>query len=57
MHKWMIETDNDRECYRILTEEFVQEHDGVPERVWIADVFDYKDALEIVNSHNNLIKT
>jgi hypothetical protein len=51
--KWVIEVDNDNECYRILTERNVQEHDGVPEQVWVANVFELDDAVAIVSSHNS----
>lgn len=50
--RWTIEVDNENECYRILTERNVQEHDGVPEQVWVANVFEMDDAVEIVTAHN-----
>ena len=50
--KWAVEVDSKRECYRILTSVPVQEHDGVKERQWIADVFEQSDAIAISESHN-----
>jgi hypothetical protein len=50
--KWTVEIDNKRECYRIITDVPVMEHDGVKERQWIADVFERSDAIAIANSHN-----
>ena len=50
--KWIVVVDNKRECYRILTDGPVMEHDGVKERQWIADVFEQSDAIAITNSHN-----
>lgn len=29
--KWVVEVDNKRECYRILTDVPVMEHDGIKE--------------------------
>ena len=53
--KWTYEVDSERECYKILTEEKIIEHDGKKEPQWIADVFELEDAEEIVNTHNRLI--
>lgn len=50
--KWVVEVDNKRECYRILTDVPVMEHDGVKEQQWIADVFEQSDAIAIANRHN-----
>ena len=55
--KWTVEVDNNRECYRILTDVPVMEHDGVNEQQWIADVFEYSDAVAIANSHNAALET
>ena len=55
--KWTVEVDNNRECYRILTDVSVMEHDGVKERQWIADVFEHSDAVAIANSHNAALET
>lgn len=52
MIRWISELDSDNECYRIFTELPVMEHDGIKERQWIANVFEYSDAMEIVNAHN-----
>ena len=51
--RWTIVTDNANECYRILTARNVQEHDGIPEQVWIANVFELEDAVNIVKAHNS----
>ena len=50
--KWAVEVDSNRECYRILTDAPVMEHDGVKEQLWIADVFEQSDAIDITNRHN-----
>ena len=48
---WVFETDNERECYRILTKEPIIEHDGTKERQWIADVFEESHARYICSLH------
>jgi len=54
--RWIIATDDANECYRILTARNVQEHDGIPEQVWIANVFELEDAVNIVKAHNATLK-
>ena len=49
---WIVKSDGDRECYRILTADKCIEHDGTKERQWIADVYEYSDAKNIVSLHN-----
>lgn len=52
MSKWVIEEDKERNCYRILTEGPVTIINGILERQWIADVFEYSIALKIVGAYN-----
>lgn len=55
-NRWIFVTDNENECYRILTQEKVIASDDGDEQQWIADVFELADAIEIVTLHNAQLK-